>query len=91
VCFFVTKRGKDGFDDAAGIPKDVVVPEPNDSKTLDLEPSGALRIASALSRMLTTIDFNDELAFKADEIDDEPSDGRLTPEEASIELTVTQP
>ena len=41
--------------------------------------------------MLTTIDFNNELAFKADEIDDEPSKGRLAAEQTSIELAVTQP
>ena len=68
--------------------KDVAVPEPNDAVALALEPSGTSCVALNLSCALTAIDFDDELAFKADEIDDETSDGRLAAEEASAELAV---
>ena len=87
-CFSAAKCGKDEFHDPVGVLKDIVVPEPNDAVALALEPTGAPCVALKLSSVLTAIDFDDELALKADEIDDEPSDGRLATEKASAEFAV---
>ena len=80
------KCGKDEIHDPVGVLKDFVVPEPNDAVAFAIEPSGASCVALNLSCVLTAIDFDDELAFKADEIDDEPPDGCLAAEEASAKL-----
>ncbi len=91
VCFLVAKCGKDGLHDSVSVPKDVVVPEPNDSIALVLEPSGAPCVACDLSCVLSAINFDDEPAFETYEIDDEPSNGCLAAKETPIELAVAQP
>ena len=87
----MAKCGKDGFDDAVGISKDVVIPESNNFVSLTLKPCRAFCIAPNLPCVLAAIDLDHELALGTDEIDDVPSDGRLAANEIPIELPAAQP
>ena len=89
--FNLAKCGKDAFHHTVGISKDVVVPESNDLVSLTFEPRRAFCAAPNLSCVLATIDFDDEFALGADEIDDVSSDRGLPAKEEPIELTSAQP
>ena len=89
--FNLAKRGEDAFHHRVGISKDVVVPESNDFVSLTCEPRRAFCVAPNLPCVLATINFDDELALGAGEIDDVYSNGCLAAKEMPVELPAAQP
>lgn len=73
------QRIKNYHSDALGIGQNVVVPEPQHTPPLPLEPFGPRGVGFVV-RMLTAIGFNDEPMLQAHEIDDVSADGPLAPE-----------
>jgi hypothetical protein len=73
------ERSQNSLDHAIGIAENIVVPKPEHSPTLDLEPSRPGCVCCVLG-MLTTIDFDYQLVLGTGEVDDEIAHRMLSPE-----------
>jgi hypothetical protein len=82
--------GKDCFEHAIRIGQNIIVPESKHSISLVFEKFCSTRIGLGLLAMLSSIQFNDEHGFRADEIGDEGADGKLPPEFMSAEASIAQ-
>lgn len=82
------KGGEDRFHDAVDISGDVVVPEAEDAVALGFKPFRAFLIVGegGLFAMLRSIDLDDEVRGRADEIGNEISDRHLPPEMGAFRL-----
>ena len=74
---------------ALDIRENVVVPKPNNPPAALLEPRGAPLVVFVI-RVLTAIGFDDEAAFKANEIDDEGAEAMLAAEFEAGEASVAE-
>jgi hypothetical protein len=77
------KRCRDLLCNPGPVAKHVVIPKSQNPESLALEPSAPLGIAVSLQRVLTAIDFNDQLRFKTHKVDDVGTD-RLLPAKAMV-------
>jgi hypothetical protein len=84
------KRSQNHFEDAFGIPQDVIVPEAKDLKTSCTQPRVALPIPCTV-RMLTTIDLNHQRSIEACEVDDVAAERNLPLELVTCETMSAQP
>jgi len=73
----VVEDSADGYEHALKIVEHVVVPETNDTVAVSSEFRCAAIIRVLIARMLTAIDLDCELRFRAGEVDDAPADGVL--------------
>jgi hypothetical protein len=69
------------------IAQHVVIPESDNAISASLEPFGADTVVIG---MLTAIDLDDQLSFRAEEIGDVRSDWVLSPETSSVQLLAPQ-
>src|SRR5215813_12059203 len=65
---------------AIGIGQDLVIPEAEGAVALGFEPLGARLVSFRIERVLTAVDFDDQLRGGAKEIDNVGTDRRLAPE-----------
>jgi hypothetical protein len=75
---------------AFAISQHVRIPEPQNAIALRHQPLVALSVALRLG-VLTSIDFDHKHAFMAYEVEDERSDGGLTPEAQAVQSMRSQP
>jgi hypothetical protein len=76
--------------DLFGSQQHIMVPKPNDTPSITLQPFGASVVVSVLE-VLAPIQFDDELAFQTREIGEVGTDRMLTPEFATEQPSVAQP
>lgn len=57
--------------------EDVVVPEPDDAKSVRFEPCSSLGVGFGALSMLSAVDFDDEALAQGTEIDDVTTEGML--------------
>jgi len=67
-----------------------VIPESHDAEALCLKPNSPLEVCYGLFRMLTTVEFEDQLALEIDEINYIVSDRGLSAEFSAIQLPKTK-
>ncbi len=84
------KRRRDSFSNAGAVLQDFVIPKSNDLETLRCQPATSLGIAVFTSGMLTAIDLDHQLRFKAHEVDDVGADGGLAAETPAFDLSIAQ-
>ena len=69
-----------------GVFEDIVVPEADDFVALGVEPGGAAGVVGNLVGVLAAVDFDDQAAFVAEEVDDVGADGGLPADLVAVEL-----
>jgi hypothetical protein len=67
-----------------------MIPKAKDSKPLRAEPRTPLLVVIDSTRMLITVELDDDLPIKTDEVNDEPADGRLLTKLEPAELLAAQ-
>ena len=84
------KQVADAKQNAVGVGEHVVVPEANDAVAFRFEPARARRIGFFLIHMLSAVDFEDEIGFRTEEIDDIAADGLLAAKAEAVELLMSK-
>jgi hypothetical protein len=77
---------KDGLFDGVNLAEDLIVPVPHDTKPLRLQPGIALGVGGNALRVMTAVQLNDQLLFKADKVNDIRPYGLLPPELVASKL-----
>ena len=77
--------GANSLDHAVRILQNVVIPEPQHTKSLRCEPACTLCICSDPVSVLAAVDFNHQPSFIAEKVDDKSSDRSLAPEAVAID------
>lgn len=70
--------------------QNLMIPEPDDAITTLLEPGRPRLIRTALFHVLTTVQFDDQLFVKADEVNDERSDRFLATELMAVDIAAAK-
>jgi len=86
---FILQNPQNCFDDAFGVGKDIVVPEPNHVPALFFEDLCPPLVCFAVG-MLTAVSFNDELMLCAGEVYDEITDRMLPAKTTARQTSVAQ-
>ena len=76
----------DPLDDPIGLSKHIVIPEPEDSKTLRFPPRSSAVVMLTSSSMLATIDLDNQPRFQANEVQDVRTDRDLTTKAMTADL-----
>ncbi len=74
----------------SGLSQHLIVPKPDNSKSLAREPPGALVIVVRLPLVVSTVNLHDQPLVETNEVDDVPADGNLPAELPARQLTIAK-
>ena len=84
------KRKYDTFGNSLAILEDLIVPKSHDLETLRFQPAASSCITFFANGVLAAINFEHQLGFETDEINDVGTNGSLAPKAPVFDPPITQ-